>query len=158
LTLLTALRTVSEQAGRPSMRRAWDDVAQRIQQGSGLADAMAQHPCFSHLVLQLVRVGEQTGTLELVLTRAAEALERRRLLRTQLLTALTYPTIVLVAAVGVAAFMVFSVIPKLQVFLNALGRKLPAMTQLLVDIAAACQRYLPYVGVGALALTVFFFV
>src|SRR5437773_2303765 len=81
------------------------------------------------LVLQLVRVGEQTGTLEQVVTRAAETLERRRLLRTQLVTALAYPSIVVVAAIGVTVFMLTNVIPKLQVFLTALGRKLPPITQ-----------------------------
>src|SRR5262249_50681859 len=147
---------VAEQASRPSMRRAWDGVADRIQQGSSLADAMAPHGCFNHMVIQLVRVGEQTGTLEQVLGRAAEALERRRLLRTQLLTALTYPAIVLVSAVGVASFMVLNVIPKLRIFLPALGRKLPPITQALLDISDACQRYLPAIGVVLLALTLAF--
>ena len=83
--------------------------AEKIERGSTLADAMAEHPCFSHMVVQLVRVGEQTGILEQVVTRAAESLERRRQLRTHLLTALFYPTLVLISAIGVATFMIVSV-------------------------------------------------
>jgi len=153
LTLLSSLRTVAEQAPRASMRRVWADVAERIQQGSSLADAMTAHRCFSHTVLQLVRVGEQTGTLDQVLSRAAEALERRRLLRTRVLSALMYPAIVLAAAIGVASFMVLSVVPKLRRFLAALGRRLPAMTQMLVDISDFAERYLPAIGIGLLGLT-----
>jgi type IV pilus assembly protein PilC len=134
------------------MRLVWEDVGRRITEGSSLADAMAAHGCFAQLVLQLVRVGEQTGTLELVTARAAEILERRRNLRTSLLTALSYPFIVLVAAVGVAVFMVFNVIPKLQKFLATLGRKLPRMTQILVDVTEFLNTYLPHIVVVLLLL------
>ncbi len=135
LTLLDALETVAEQAPRASMQRIWQDVSQRIQQGASLAEAMQQHSQFSQLVVQLVRVGEQTGYLEVVLSRGARTLEDRRKLRGQLLSALAYPGVVFVAAIGVTFFMMFSVIPKLQTFLSALGRKLPFMTQLVIDIA-----------------------
>jgi type IV pilus assembly protein PilC len=108
------------------------------------------------MVIHLVRVGEQTGTLDRVLDRASETLERRRLLKTQLLTALTYPIIVLIAAVGVATFMVLYVIPKIRVFLNSLGRKLPPLTQALVDISDFIQNYVLYFGVGAILLLVGF--
>lgn len=153
LTLLAALKTVAEYAQRPAMRRVWEDVAERIQQGSSLADAMDGHRCFNHMVLQLVRIGEQTGTLETVVLRAAEALERRRLLRTQLLTALTYPTIVLVAAIGVTVFMVVGVIPKLRIFLQALGRKLPPMTQRLLDVSAFVETHGVQILISVFGLT-----
>ncbi len=134
LTLLNALQTLVEQSPRRGVRRVWSDVSRQIQEGSGLAEAMARHPSFSALVVQLVRVGEQTGQLESVLVRAASGLEQRRRLRSQLLGALTYPSIVFVAAMGVTGFMVFSVIPKLQQFLGAMGRRLPPLTQFLVDL------------------------
>ncbi len=153
LTLLMTLKTAAEYARRSVMRLVWEAVAEKIQQGSSLADAMREHRCFPHLVVELVRVGEQTGTLEQVVSRAADALERRRLLKTHLITALAYPTIVLIAAIGVSIFMTVSVIPKLQVFLSALGRKLPPMTQLLLDISNAVQAYALPVAVGIAALT-----
>lgn len=141
LTLLNALQTVAEQAPRATVRRVWTDVSRRIQEGSGLAEAMAMHPQFSALVVQLVRVGEQTGHLEAVLVRAASGLEQRRKLRMQLVSALTYPAIVLVASIGVTIFMMVSVVPKLQQFLGAMGRQLPPMTQLLVDISTVVNTY-----------------
>jgi type IV pilus assembly protein PilC len=154
LTLLSALKTVAEYARRAVMRRVWLTVAERIQQGSSLTEAMAEHRCFGNMVIQLVRVGEQTGTLDAVVLRAAEALERRRLLRTQLLTALFYPTLVLAAAIGVAVYMIVGLIPKLRVFLDALGRKLPPLTQSLLDISAFFQTYGLSILLGILTLTV----
>src|SRR5205807_1785429 len=126
----------------------WTQVADKIQQGSSLADAMASFKRFPHLVVQLMRVGEQTGTLDDVVNRAADSLQRRRLLKTQLLTALTYPAIVLVSAIGVATFMVVGVIPKLQVFLKALGRKLPPITQALLDVSDLVQTRGPWFLAG----------
>ena len=106
------------------------------------------------MVVQLVRVGEQTGHLEPVLTRAADALEGRRRMRFSVLTALTYPAIVLVSAIGVTAFMVLNVIPKLEKFLSAIGRKLPAMTQLLLDISRTVDACIVPVLAGAVVLAV----
>jgi type IV pilus assembly protein PilC len=154
MTLLAAMGTTAEQSNRQSMRLVWESVARRVQGGSTFADALAQHRCFSMLVIQLVRVGEQTGTLEPVLRRGAEVLERRRALRSRLLTALTYPVLVLAAAVGVAAFMVLSVIPKLEVFLRALGRKLPALTQSLIDVSQWIRVNGLHIAGGALAAIV----
>lgn len=152
LTLLSSLQTVGEQARRQTMTNIWHEVSQRVQSGSSFADAMAEHSCFNRLVVQLVRVGEQTGNLEQVVVRAAGILERRRSLRGSMITALAYPAIVFFAAIGVTVFMVFGVVPKLQVFLTSMGRKLPWMTQVLVDIATWCQTYVVHVLVGTVAV------
>lgn len=156
LTLLDALTTVSQQSERSSMGRIWREVADAIEEGSSLADAMARHSRFSFMVVELVRVGGQTGRLEPVLLKAAESLERRRHLRTSMLTALAYPTIVLLAAFGVTAFMVLSVIPKLEKFLGSIGRRLPAITRLLLDVTHAAETYAPYALAVSLALIMAF--
>jgi type IV pilus assembly protein PilC len=153
LTLLESLSQAVEQAQRPAMGRIWRSVAEEIQEGSSLADAMAEHARFSPMVIQLVRVGEQTGNLEPVLTRAADSLEHRRQLLTSTLTALAYPSVVVVAAMGVAAFMALNVIPKLEKFLSTIGRQLPPMTQLLLDIVHAFQAYALY-GLLGLAIAI----
>ena len=116
LTLLAALGTCAEHADRIKLSRILRRVSERIQEGSTFSDALAEHRCFSQLTVQLVKVGEQTGNLDVVLERASEAMERRRELKNQILAAVTYPSIVLVAAIGVSAFMILFVVPKLQVF------------------------------------------
>lgn len=158
LTLLDALNTAAQQAQRPSMGRIWANVADRIQEGSSLGDAMSRHARFSGMVVELVRVGSQTGRLEPVLIKAAESIEHHRSLRTSLLTALAYPCIVVLAAVGVTAFMALSVIPKLEKFLSTIGRRLPAITVLLMDITHTIQAYAAYaliaMAVGGVLLVI----
>jgi len=149
LTLLAALRTVSEQASRPRATAMWLEIRDRIEQGDTLSGAMSTYPkVFSDYVIQLVRVGEHSGELDQLLTRATEHLEQARNTRMMVLNALAYPFIVMVMAIGVSAFMVLNVIPKVQHFLAGQGRALPRMTQMLLDVSDWCRFYLPYVGLG----------
>lgn len=160
LTLLAALRTVAEQAERVRMGKIWSDISLRIQEGGTFADSLALHPCFSRLVVQLARVGEQSGTLDRVLVRAAESIQRRREIIRSLITALTYPAIVLLAALGVTGFMMIWVIPKLKTFLASMGKRLPPITQALVDLSDVVSKYgLHFVAILtilAIALVVFY--
>ncbi len=142
LNLLSALRTAAEQARRPRMARVWTRVADRIIEGSSFADALAaEGHRFSPLVIELVRVGEASGSLDTVLTRASEHLERSRATRAVLVTALLYPAFVLAAASGVTIFMMVSVIPKIGKFIAGRGRSLPAITQALLDCTAWLHNY-----------------
>lgn len=135
LTLLTALNTTAEQADRPRLAKILRRIIYRIQAGSSFGDALAEHKCFGDIVVQLVRVGEQTGNLDTVLVRSAESMARSRELKSQVIHALSYPMIVLFAALGVTVFMIVSVIPKLRVFVTAMGRKIPPSTELLVNLS-----------------------
>ncbi|WP_254508040.1 type II secretion system F family protein [Anatilimnocola floriformis] len=151
LTLLESLRLLTENSNRASMRLTWTKVADEILNGESLGNAMTKHACFPAAVVQLTRVGEQTGELDVVLTRSAESIEAWRRLRSQILTAMAYPLLVFIAACGVSAFMVFNVIPKLQTFLTSMGKQLPAITQLLVDITTFINNHIWY-GVGGVTV------
>ena len=155
LSLLAAMRTVAEQARRLRAASVWNNVADRIEQGSSFTDALAAHGrVFSEHTTQLVRVGETTGNLDTALHRAAEHLERSRQLRFTVFNALAYPAIVTLLAIGVAAFLVLGVIPKIEKYLGGRGRKLPPITQSLLDVSAFVQVALPYFAVGLAALMI----
>jgi len=134
VTLLAALSTVEEQARSPRACRAWKRVRERVFTGSSFAAALAeQRTRFGEILVRLAEVGERTGELEHALTRAAEHLESRRSLRSTVVNALSYPLFAILAAVGVSAYLVTAVIPKVAEFLQAGGAELPALTQALVD-------------------------
>lgn len=148
MSLLAALRTVGEQARFAPLRQTIEILSRRIQAGHSLAEAMNRQRCFPELIVQLIRVGEQTGELDFVCQQAARTLERQRANRSRLLTAVAYPLFVATAATGVAGFMVFYVIPKLRNFLNGLGRQLPPMTQRLLDFSTWIQTNGVYLAVA----------
>lgn len=152
LPLLSAIRQVAAQCRRARLASVWRNVGERIEEGASMAEALREHRCFGDLVIHLVRVGEETGNLDVVLTRAAEVMEARRRLRTDLITALMYPAIVVVMALGVAGFMVGFVMPQFQTFLAATGKRLPAMAQMLLDVSSAVQNYWLPACIGIVAL------
>lgn len=141
LTLLDAMETLIEQAPGRATQALWADVSQAVSGGMPLADALEAQPSFPHVVRQLVRVAEESGNLDVVLYRCAEMMERKRLLKTSTISAMAYPFITLLAAAAVTIYMVLGVIPQMRKFLMALGRKLPAMTQSLVDLSVFLQNY-----------------
>lgn len=152
LSLLASLRTVGEQARRVRATAVWHNVADRIEQGATFGDALAaQGGVFSEHVVQLVRVGETSGNLDTALGSSAEHLERTRQMRLTVVNALAYPAIVTLLAVGVAAFMAFGVIPKIQKYIGGRGRSLPPITQTLLDVSSFAQTYLPHFAVALVA-------
>ncbi|MEM1210690.1 MAG: type II secretion system F family protein [Planctomycetota bacterium] len=144
LTLLEALRSAADQS-TPLMRGTLNDIAEQVQQGRSLTQAIERHRWTGRVVSQLIEVGEQTGTLDIVMQRAASALEKRRLIINQAVAALLYPTIVFLAAIGVFLFMLIYAVPRLTVYLNALGRNLPFMTQVLVDASNFILAWWPVI-------------
>lgn len=158
LSLLESLRTVADQARRVRATAVWNDVADRIEQGTTFAAALSAHPVFSEHVVQLVRVGEASGNLDNALRNAADHLERSRQVRLTVINALAYPAVVTLMAIGVAAFLVFGVIPKIQKYLGGRGRSLPGITQSLLDVTNWVQNSLPYIGIVLFAtlLALFF--
>ena len=150
LTLLEALRTASNQSTY-LMGGTLIDIAERVQEGRSLSQALNRHPWMGRMVRQLVEVGEQTGNLDVVLDRAADALEERRLLIAQAISAMLYPVIVILAAFGVTAFMLVFAVPRLAAYLRVLGRPLPWMTQVLVDISDFLMVWWPVIG-GVISL------
>lgn len=136
LTLLGALQAARDNAEGLRMRVVLGSVMAAVEGGGTFAEALRVEGVFGDLTVQLARVGEETGNLDAVLERAADAIERRRQLMQQVMTALAYPLLVLVAAVGVAVFMVIEVIPRLEGLMKALGRKLPPTTEALIAVSA----------------------
>lgn len=151
--VLSALRTSAEAAPRLALRRALERTAARVESGESLSRALAAQSCFPPVVLRLVEVGESSGELDLCLRRAADGLERERVLRSTVLGALLYPSIVLLLALGTVAYMMVSLVPKLTRFLEQLRRPMPAPTRLLIDISHFVEQYALH-GLVLLALLV----
>jgi type IV pilus assembly protein PilC len=155
LTLMAALKTCSEQARRQRMANIWIEVHDRIAGGTSFADALSRHRrCFPKLVIQLTRAGEVSGNLEVVLNQAGEQMERKRNLMVTLFSALMYPVFTSVVAIGVTAFLMLKVIPDIAPFITAQGRKLPPVTQALIDTSNFVRAHSLTMGIVIGALVV----
>ena len=107
-----------------------------IEAGHALSLAMKKHKeVFPDMAINLVVAGESTGDLDTIMERLALHLEKKAALRAQMINAMIYPIIVVIVAIGVAAFMAVKIIPKFATFLLAQGKVLPPSTQMLIDLS-----------------------
>jgi type IV pilus assembly protein PilC len=132
LPLVNALEETANQASNTLLSRIWIRVSADIQRGIPLSEALEKHRCFQQLLVRLVRVGEETGRLELVLRRAALILEKRRNIRNHFIQISAYPLFVLCFAIAVTIFMVAVILPKIERFLLSINRELPPITKALI--------------------------
>ncbi|MDR3221922.1 MAG: type II secretion system F family protein [Candidatus Accumulibacter sp.] len=135
-TLLEALEAASRLARRPRLARALDRCAERISAGSSFSATLAREAAiFPRIAVKLTEAGEASGELDAVFERLALLTERQADLRRQVLTALTYPSFVLLAAIGVIVLLVGTVIPRFAIFLQARGKSIPWAAQTMMNIA-----------------------
>lgn len=135
-TLIEALEASSRLARRPRLARTLDRCAERISAGSSFSASLAQETAiFPRIAVKLTEAGEASGELDAVFERLAVLAERRADVRRQVLTALTYPAFVLVAAIGVISFLVTTVIPRFATFLQSRGKAIPWAAKTMMSIA-----------------------
>lgn len=154
LELADSLQELSRHSPRPRQRAVCKELDEAVRRGDSLEKALQQTGAFPPVVAQLIRIGETTGELPVMLQRAAGFISRRRQAESALLAALAYPALVATASLGVAVYLVGWAIPKLSTFLDAMGRDLPAMTQSLLDLSSFIQRHGPLLMVTAVAVLI----
>jgi type II secretory pathway component PulF len=90
---------------------------------------------FSRTIILAARIGERSGTLAESLIRAAGQIERRRAVQSSLISALTYPSVIFLASVGIISFLVFFIMPKIMPTIESLHVPLPAVTVFFISIS-----------------------
>lgn len=132
VSLVRCLDVLSEQSQSPKLRRIIFDLRSEVEAGNMLSKAMSKYPSvFSNLFVGLIRAGEVGGVLEESLQRLSTFLEKDVELRRKVKSAMTYPILVSVVALGIVLFLTIYIVPQfLKMFLD-LGLKaesFPAMT------------------------------
>ena len=136
------LRALVSQVENPVLRNTLSAVKDKVSEGKSLADACAGFPgVFNRLYVNMVRAGESSGTLGAVLGRLAEFFEYQINIRGQIVSAMTYPIVMIVASSAVVAYLFVSVVPNLQKVFDNLKVTLPWYTQTLIEISEALQNY-----------------
>ena len=143
LPLMRGLEVLKRQMRDKQMKEALDGISDNIASGGTFSEALTQYPkIFDNLYVNMVKAGEAGGVLEVVLARLAEFAEKSEKIKNKVKGAMIYPIVVLVAAVGITAFLLVMVIPKFQqVFADMLGGEaLPAITQWVIDLSEYVQH------------------
>jgi general secretion pathway protein F len=156
--LVQSLEALTDQIENVRLKTVVGRLRENVNQGTSLADALSQHPTiFDELFCSMVRAGESSGALDLVLRRLGEYVENRMRLQNQITSAMTYPAMMLIASTVVIGILLVKVIPTITQLLEGMGQELPFAT--VVVIAASelvTDWWLPmliFVGATVIGLT-----
>jgi general secretion pathway protein F len=146
------LRFVVDNVANERARAILGEIRDKVRAGSSFAAALAAEPrSFSRLYVGMVRAGEAGGTLAATLERLATLLERERSLRANLRSAMIYPAVLLVAALGSLALLLEYVLPQFAPIFEQAGAQLPVATRTLMAIGGILGAVGPYLLLALLA-------
>jgi type IV pilus assembly protein PilC len=129
-----------------------DDVRETITAGSSFADALGLHPhIFDRLYVAVVRAGELSGSLPIVLDALTIYLEKSAQLRRKVLGAVTYPAVILAVATGMVFTMIVFLVPVFEGVYARANTALPAPTRVLIAVSGVIRGYTLVVIAGAVA-------
>ena len=157
MSILRSLYVLEEQTENKFLKETIVAVRKDVEAGLPLSDAMARHPkVFSPLFVAMTQAGEAGGVLEDALLRVADQLQKDASLRRQIRSAMVYPTLVVVFAVGVMMALVAFLVPVFEGVFKQFGGDLPAITKVSVMMSHAVTGYWWLMFLSAVAAVVGF--
>ena len=136
LPILRSLRILEQQQKPGMMRVAIRLVAEEVEAGSPLSEAMGRHPrAFDRLYTNMVRAGELGGVLDVILTRLADFMERAQALKRKIIGAMIYPAAVISFALIIVTLLLMFVVPKFEEIFKGMDIELPAVTSALLGVS-----------------------
>ena len=157
LPLMRGIEVLKRQMKDPQMLEALNGISENIAAGGTFSESLTAYPkIFDKLYVNMVKAGEAGGVLEVVLGRLAEFAEKSEKIKNKVKGAMIYPIVVLVAAIGITAFLLVAVIPKFQQVFNDMlnGQALPAITQFVIDASEFVQANGLQIALGVAAVIV----
>jgi len=152
LSLQEGIALVSAQAQSAAVRQLLSRVAARLTGGQPLSEAFAQEKrCLPEFYIEMVRMGEQSGNMEKVLSRLADSYDKDAEISGKVVSAVTYPIILSVLMLCVIVLLIVQVLPMFEEVLASLGGQMPGITRALLDIGRFVGDYF-YIALALLAV------
>ncbi|MBP9706086.1 MAG: type II secretion system inner membrane protein GspF [Oligoflexales bacterium] len=151
-----SLKALSAQVENITLRNTLSDIKDQVSEGKSLAEAVSKFPkIFNRLYINMIRAGEQSGTLGLVLKRLADFIEYQVAVRGQVTSAIAYPSAMIFSSMAIVVYLFVSVVPKLQKVFASLKVSLPWYTELLITFSEGLQKHWPILIVLIAAVVYF---
>lgn len=142
LQIQEALNLLKNQATNPAFSDLLNKISREIQEGGNFAISLSKYPkYFSNTYIALIKAGESSGTLDLVMARLADNLEKDQEFKSKVKGALTYPAIIIFVMIVVFGVLMTVVVPKLTELYTEFGSDLPLQTRILKGISEFCVRF-----------------
>jgi general secretion pathway protein F len=142
IPLVEALTALVDQIEQPRLKKIMGVIKQKVNEGSSLADALKEHPkVFTDLYVNMIRAGESSGALDVVLVRLADFTEAQAQLRNKIIGAMLYPAIMVVVGIAIVSILFVVVIPKVTKIFEDMQVTLPWTTQILIAVSSFARDY-----------------
>lgn len=155
MPLLRGLRILQQQETNPRLKRVVGQVAETIEGGGTLTEALSAHPkVFNGLYVNMVRAGEVSGSLEITLQRLAEFMEKAQKIKGKVKAAMFYPVAVLTVAMAILTLMMVFIVPRFQSVFDGLlnGAPMPIFTQFVMGLSNAARHHAPLFAVALVVI------
>jgi general secretion pathway protein F len=140
--LITALNTILPQIKRPSLKRILSKVKDGIEEGKSFASALGRYPgIFSNIYVNMVRAGEASGTLAIVLERLADIFENQSKMNRKISSALAYPVLMALIGTGVLFFLMTVIVPNITAIFDEMNHSLPFTTDVLINTSRILKQW-----------------
>ncbi|TCK59394.1 type II secretion system F family protein [Seleniivibrio woodruffii] len=151
----SGLMDLAADSDNPAMADMLNDLSQRVQSGLTFSKAMAKYEhVFTGMVVNLIRIGEETGQLDNTLKNAAEHLKKISDLRTKTKSALIYPSFAFVAMILVMVFWLIVVMPKMIEAFKSFNIDLPPTTRFIMWLSDFLQSYIVFIAVAVVGMII----
>jgi type IV pilus assembly protein PilC len=149
IPIVQSLSVLAEQSENKAFGSVLNQVRSQIEQGATLADALRKHPkVFDRIFLNLIAAGEISGALDKVLLRLAVYYEKAASLKRKIVSALTYPVLILVIVIVVVIVLLTLVVPTFASMFASSGKPLPAATQVILNLSNFIRSNFLFLGLG----------
>lgn len=157
LPLPRAIEILSSQTKSKKFQKTLLNIKEDVIKGKSLSEALSIYPdIFSELFLNMVKVGEEAGTLDEVLKILAQQMERENTLKSKITGAMIYPAVIIVAMIGIGILMLVMVVPQLAATFKELEIELPVTTKFVMGLATfLVEKW--YLVILILVFFIFFF-
>lgn len=150
VSALRIFRLVAEQSSNHLLQKNLFEIADDIQGGSSISNALAKHPeAFSPFYVNMVKAGEESGKLDDTFNYLADYLDRTYEVTSKAKSALIYPAFVIFTFVAVMILMLTVIIPKISVMLEEAGQDIPIYTKIVLWISDLFVNYGIFMAIGA---------
>ena len=148
-----ALDSVAKQIDSPLIKGKLSNISNKVKAGFKLSESLEDHPeSFDRLYCSLVRAGETSGDLGMVLEKTSDFLERKSKISQDIIGALVYPFILFAIAIVVIVLLLSFVVPEVVSQFSSLNRDLPFITKSLLFLSSVFTSYLFYASIFIIGL------
>ena len=142
ILLVNAIDLLAQQTESVALKEALEGISEDVKEGKSLSESMELYPAlFPKLLVQMIKSGEVGGNLQEVLDRMATYYEKQYNLKQKISTALTYPIVVSTFAIVITIFLLVGIVPIFGDMYASMGEELPFITQMVLGLSAAIQKF-----------------